>query len=156
MKWKLLFYTCLMCVACKNKPRAIAAVTHLVSAHQPGALLYLDRLDNRAVLQWADTIGKTSFCSFLIGLRDSVAAPDAKKRLERERYFQYTMQEDWAAMVDGDALRPVFFQQKPGLDPQLDEEAMVFEIPRGHRVDTLVYRDSYGGWGTQIFVLNGK
>ncbi len=153
MKRKLIFYACLLCLACKSKPRFIAAVTHLVSVRQPGAMLYLDRLANRAVMQSADT---TAFCSFLVGWRDSLAGTDAKKRLDRERYFQYTMQQDWTAMVDGDSLRPVFFQQKPGLDPQLDEGAMVFEIPRGHRVDTLVYRDSYGGWGTQIFVLNGK
>ena len=156
MKMKLLIWGALLCMACKGRQRAVAAVIHLVSAHQPGALLYLDRMDNRAVMQAVDTAGKTNFCSFLVGWRDSLPATDAKKRQDRERYFQYSMQQDWVAMVDGDSLRPVFFQQKPGLDPQLDEGAMVFEIPRGRQVDTLVYRDSFGAWGTQIFVLNGK
>jgi hypothetical protein len=109
-------------------------------------------------LQKEETGGATRFCSFLVGIRDSVAAAvaDADKRREREKYLQYGMQEDWRAIVGGDSLKPVFMQEKPNLGGDLREDALVFEIPRGVRADTLVYRDTYGDWGTQVFVLNEK
>jgi len=156
MNRKWIFWIAIFCLGCKGRAKAPAPVKHLAMVHQRGSTLYVDRLDNRVVLQSADTSGSTHFCSFLIGWKDSVLSADAARRLETEKYFQYSMQQDWSAVVDGDTLRPVFFQEKAGLNAQLKEAAMVFEIPKGHRADTLVYRDTYSAWGTQIFVLNGK
>lgn len=156
MKRKALIGIVLLCLGCKGKHGVVSTVTHLVSVSQPGATLYLDRLDNRVVLQSADTAGESTFCSYLIGWKDSLLSTDAQKRMERERYFQYEMQQDWTAQVGGDSIHPVFFQEKPVPDEGLKEAAMVFEIPRGRRVDTLIYRDKFSTWGTQIFVLNGK
>jgi hypothetical protein len=157
MSRKSIFWAGILCLGCKGKPGTVAAETHLSMVRQPGAMLWVDRLDSRVVLQKADTTGNTTFCSFLVGWRDSLpVAADGQKRQDRERYFQYGMQQDWTALMDGDSLRPVFLQERPVLDQQLKEGAMVFEIPHGRRVDTLVYRDSFGAWGTQIFVLNGK
>jgi hypothetical protein len=118
--------------------------------------LYIDRLDNRVVLQRQDSTGPTTFCSFLVGWRDSLPAGDAKRSQDKEKYIQYRMQQDWMAIVGGDTLKPVFFQERPHLDDQLREAAVVFEIPRGSRADTLVYRDTWGDWGVQVFILNEK
>jgi hypothetical protein len=146
----------LACAACRQRPVTAAEAKHLVAVHKTKEVLYLDRLDNRVVMQRADTAGTTTFCSFLVGMRDSLPLTDAQRKLDRERYIQYSMQQDWTAIVGGDSLKPVFFQEKPSLDGQLKEGALVFELPRGQRADTLVYRDTYGNWGTQVFVLNEK
>ena len=156
MMKKMIFWAALFSLGCKGKPAATTAQKHLALLHQPGVALWVDRLDNRAILQKADTTGETTFSSFLVGSDDSLSATDATKRQEREKYIQYAMQQDWTGLMDGDSLRPVFFQEKAGLNPQRRENAMVFEIPRGRRIDTLIYQDHFGAWGTQIFVLNGK
>jgi hypothetical protein len=155
LKWMIIGFL-LPAIACRSNHRPAKPVVHLAQASQPGALLYLDRLDNRAVLQMADTSGATTFCSFLVGWKDSLLTTTPQKRQDREKYIQYGMQKDWTVVMGGDSLRPVFLQEKPGPDPQVKEAALVFEVPRGHRVDTLVFRDSFSAWGTQIFVLNGK
>lgn len=144
-------------VACRRRPVAsLAAVEpkHLIAVKKPKEVLYLDRLDNRVVLAKADTAGPTTFCSFLVGWRDSLFLTDAKRMQEREKYLQYDMQRDWTVMMGGDSLKPVFYQEKTHLDGLVREGALVFEIPRGRQVDTLIYRDTYGDWGTQLFVLN--
>lgn len=144
-------------VACRNKPMLTsAAPKHLILIHQPEQDLYMDRLNNRTVLQQADTTGATTFCSFLIGWRDSLPGIDAKRTQEKEKYIQYSMQNDWTAVVAGDSVKPVFLQEKPYLNGNLREMALVFETLRNRRLDTLVYRDTYGTWGTQVFVLNEK
>ena len=141
--------------ACRHKvaPGEVE-VRHLVSVSKPKEVLYLDRLDNRAILQKEDNSGVTRFSSFLVGITDSLVVSDADKRREREKYIQYGMQQDWVAVVGGDSLKPVFMQEKPNLDDKVRESALVFEIPGGAQADTLVYRDTYGDWGTQVFVLN--
>ncbi len=139
--------------ACNSHvPPATPPEKHLVLIHRPGAAIYIDRVDNRVVLQNSDATNN-KFCSFRIGLADSL---DTKQSLEKEKYFQYTMQGDWKALAGGDTLRAVFFQEKPGLNAMVKEGVMVFETPDGRTPDTLIYRDSYGSWGTQLFVLNRK
>ena len=147
---------CLLLAACHNKS-APAAVPekHLALLTRPGTSLYVDRVDNRVLMQ-ADPATKNHFYSFRIGWTDSAAGIDKRQSLEKERYFQYTMQYDWRALSGGDTLSAVFFQEKPGLSDQLKEGVMVFETPSGRQPDALIYRDSFGAWGTQLFVLNGK
>ena len=158
MRTLVIFFGLMMFVACRQRPMAVAKVEpkHLIALQKPKEVLYIDRLDNRVVMQREDTAGPTTFRSFLVGLRDSLAVTDAKRLQEREKYLQYDMQRDWTAIVGGDSLKPVFFQEKPHLDGLSREGALVFEVPRGSRADTLVYRDTYGDWGTQVFVLNEK
>ena len=142
---------------CKRRVApGVVEAKHLISVNKPKEMLYLDRLDNRVVMAREDTAGPTMFRSFLVGLRDSVVVTDADRKREREKYLQYGMQGDWTAIVDGDSLKPVFMQEKPNLGGELRESALVFEVPRGAEADTLVYRDTYGDWGTQVFVLNEK
>ena len=143
--------------ACRQRHTAAAAEPkHLISLNKPKEVLYLDRLDNRVVMAREDTSGSTRFCTFLVGMRDSLKITDGDRKREREKYIQYGMQQDWTAIVGGDSVKPVFMQEKPNLGGDLRESALVFEIPRGSRADTLVYRDTYGDWGTQVFVLNAK
>lgn len=151
----ILFAGCHM-GASSDSAQQNATVRHLVGVDRRGASLYIDRVDNRAVLKMTQNSGKTEFCSFLVGFRDSSIVSGNKEALAAEKYFQYDMQNNWIALVNGDSLHPVFFQQRPGLDAQLKEGVMVFEVPLGIRPDTLVYKDSFGSWGTNFFVLNRK
>ena len=127
------------------------AEKHQAAVKRPGAMLYVDRADNRMVMQATPGLAG-NFSSFRIGWADSLTAAEPNR--QKERYFQYQMQQDWRALVNGDTLYPVFFQEKPGLNQQLKEGVIVFENAQGVQPDTLVYRDSFGNWGTQIFVLN--
>ena len=147
---------CLLLAACHNHTApSVAPEKHLALVSRPGAALYVDRVDNRVVLQ-QDKASQNRFCSFRIGLTDSSTAIDRRGTVEKERYFQYGMQGDWKALTGGDSLSAVFFQEKPGLNDQVKEGVLVFETPGGRPPDTLVYRDSFGPWGTQIIVLNRK
>jgi hypothetical protein len=157
-RWRGLFSVAAMLLisaACRETHSTVSEDRkHLVSAGKPGEILYIDRLDNRAILQREDSAGPTGFCSFLVGWRDSLPAGDGKRTVEKEKYIQYHMQQDWTAIVGGDSIKPVFLQEKPYLNQLLREAAMVFEIPRGSRADTLIYRDTWGDWGVQVFILN--
>ena len=147
---------CLLLAACHNKKAQLPpSERHQALLTRPGAALYVDRVDNRVVLQ-QDKASQNRFCSFRIGLTDSSTAIDRRGAVEKERYFQYGMQSDWKALTGGDSLSAVFFQEKPGLNGQVKEGVLVFETPDGRQPDTLVYRDSFGPWRTQIFVLNRK
>ncbi len=148
---------CIVLPACRNPSVVVSPKVHLAIVSEAGATLYLDRLESRSVMKEDVSSGsKTIFCSFLVGWQDSAFIMDKKKGMAREKYFQYDMQKDWVALVKGDSVYPVFFQERPGLNSQLKEGALVFEIPAGARADTLVYKDSFGVWGTRLFVLNGS
>ena len=154
---KCLFTACfILLVACHSRTApAATAEKHLILLTRPGAALFVDRVDNRVVMQ-KDNTSQNRFCSFRIGWADSAAGIDKSKAVEKERYFQYKVQQDWKALAGGDTLLPVFFQERPGLSEQLKEGVIVFETPEGRQPDTLIYRDSFGAWGTQLFVLNRK
>jgi len=139
--------------ACHNTHKPVVnSARHLALVSRPGNAIYVDRADNRMVMQ-TDSAVQKNFCSFLIGLTDSSAGKNNQGSTERERYIQYELQKDWKALANGDTLQAVFFQEKPGLDQQVKEGVMVFETPGGIQPDTLIYRDSYGNWGTQILSL---
>jgi hypothetical protein len=147
-KYSLFF----LLAACHNRTvPATPAEKHLFVVSRPGAALYLDPVDSRVVMQKGS---EGHFCSFRVGWTDSSAGTTPSR--EKERYFQYTAQYDWKALSGGDSLPAVLFQEKPGLNSLVKEGVVVFETPDGRQPDTLVYRDSYGSWGTQIFVLNRK
>lgn len=128
---------------------------HLAMVVQRGEVLYVDRVDSRMVMTVHPGSGDPKdFHSFLIGWRDSLPGTDKKKIGQMTKYFQYDMQRDWVALVKGDSVYPVFFQEKPELDGRVKEGILVFELPAGLQPDTLVYKDSFGSWGTQLLALN--
>lgn len=149
----------LLLAACHNRSApTVTPEKHLVLLTRPGNALYVDRVDNRMVMQ-PDSATQKNFCSFRIGISDSSSGTagtlvaDRRNLIEKERYFQYTMQNDWKALAGGDTLLAVFFQEKPGLSSLVKEGVIVFETPSGRKPDTLIYRDSFGAWGTQILSL---
>ncbi len=142
-------------VACNHAGSLQTPEKHLVMLARPGSSLYLDRASNRMVMQ-EDSSADSHFCSFQVGWADSLPDKDKKASIAKERYFQYNMQGDWKALINGDSLQVVFFQEKPSLQQEKKEAVMVFETPGGQQPDTLVYRDSFGSWGTQIFVVNNR
>jgi hypothetical protein len=142
--------------ACHSHTTPVAlSERHMAGRSERGYFLYVDRADNRMVLQQASA-ATGHFSSFSIGWIDSLAATDHNKAADKERYFQYGIQNDWVALVDGDTLRPVFFQEKPSLTDTRREGILVFETSTGKSPDTLIYKDSFGAWGVQLFALNRK
>jgi hypothetical protein len=151
LRCAVLFY--LLLIACHNKKeQSPPSERHQALLTRPGAALYADRVDNRVVLQ-QDKASQGRFCCFRIGWADSTVSADRTKDVDKERYFQYNVQKDWRALAGGDTLLPVFFQERPGLSDRLKEGVMVFETPTGRQPDTLIYRDSFGAWGTQLLVI---
>jgi hypothetical protein len=147
----------LLLAACHQPSPAPPAERHLAMVSWAGSSISIDKADNRSVMRTEPAPGAaTVFSSFLVRWEDSLAGTDRKRDLEREKYFQYHMQKDWVALINGDSLYPVFFQGKPELNRQRKEGVMVFEIPSDRQPDTLVYKDSFTSGGAQLFVLNRK
>jgi hypothetical protein len=148
-----LLAVCHLLPACHNRtPPATPPEKHQAMLIRPGAALYVDRVDNRVMLQ-QDKASQDRFCCFRIGWADSTVSADRTKDVDKGRYFQYNVQKDWKALAGGDTLLPVFFQERPGLSDRLKEGVLVFETPTGRQPDTLIYRDSFGAWGTQLLVI---
>ena len=128
---------------------------HLIEFRQKGSLLYIDTVDNRYVLDMSktNTSNHAFFHSFLIGLVDSTTGK-AKDEKAKEKYFEYDLEKDFTALVTGDSIKPVFFQPKTLIGKMGKEGILVFETNEKAFPDTLVYRDSFGGWGTQIIIIN--
>lgn len=121
---------------------------------QGEGMMYLDGVPNGMVMQETKADSSTHFCSFLVGFQDSSMTIDEKKEEKKEQYYQYEMYKNWKAIVNGDSISPVFYQPKIRLQKQTDEGILVFELPQGKEADTLVYKDTYGPWGTQQIILN--
>jgi hypothetical protein len=106
--------------------------------------VYADRIPNKAILKedGGDT-GTTVFYCLRIGLYDSTDVTDKKLEEAREKYYQLDMYRDWVLIDKGDSIVPVFYQPVPHKMDKLTEQVLVFEIPRGFRPSTLVYKDPY-------------
>lgn len=128
--------------------------THKVDINWPdGSRLYIDKVDPRSVMQITESDSLTTFCCYKIGMTDSISY-NKEQELEWNKYFNFGMQNDWLAMINGDSLAPVFLH--PILTGQKQKEAvLVFEIPAGKEPDTLVFKRSYGLSSTpEIILLN--
>lgn len=161
---RIIYYfalTGLLLVACQNRSTPTRPRKHLAQLNRPGSALYVDRVDNGMVME-TDSATQKSFSCFLIGISDSTAGiagtsvGERQRLVEKERYFQYTIQNDWKALAGGDTLLAVFFQEKPASGSLVKEGVIVFETPPGKKPNTLIYRDSFGTWGTQILSLTEK
>jgi hypothetical protein len=126
---------------------------HLASINQPGALLYVDKVDNNRVLS-QDVVQGGQFVSYLVGFCDSALNRDAKVQQEKGVYYQFHVMNDWKAVVGGDSIAPVFYHPVVKLNSQEREGVLVFELSGDAEPEALVYRDATGLWGTQIIVLN--
>jgi len=126
---------------------------HLAVVTQPGAMLYVDKVDNKRVMKEEKSIDNKHFVSYKVGFYDSTLVTDKKKQEEVGLYYQYKMSYDWKAIVNGDSLSPVFFQPVTTLNNQVKEGILVFELPADKQPDTLVYNDASGTWNTRIIEL---
>ena len=116
--------------------------------------LYADEVDPTRIMQTIDS-GSTKFVAYKIGLREDRSADDKRYVLDRGKYLQYDMQRDWSLKAKADSFSAVHFQPVVKKIAQVDEGILIFEIPAGTTPDTLIYHDSFGGWGIQKMILNG-
>jgi hypothetical protein len=123
--------------------------------HTTGSLLYVDRVDNRAVIATdaGDSSGR-EFRSYRVGIKDSLTY-DAKETEAWGKYFNYSMQYDWVAMANGDSVHAAFFQPLP-VTGKANEGILVFEVPAGSNPDTLVYTPSYRLHEQEMIVLHSN
>jgi len=146
--------------ACNSAKSNIVTEQHQVQIQKEGTgVIYIDKISCSSVIRSEDTAGsKTSFRCFRVGFIDSLAIAKAtdKKSLDAGKYYQYDMQNDWVALVNGDSTRPVFYHPRQRMENHRNEGILVFEVPRDKEPDTLVYADSYSSWGTQIIIINSN
>jgi hypothetical protein len=150
-----MFLSFCSCMGKHSSKLAFGVGSHEIEVREKGiGMIYLDRVPNSKVMRENSNTKGTKFYSYLVGFQDSSLITDNKKKLERERYFQYDMYRDWVMLMNGDSLRPVFFQPLPQKIQQAEEGILVFEIPYNKVSDTLIYTDSYGSWGQHQIYLN--
>lgn len=140
-----------MCLpACREAvTQAKPVVRHLAERHQNGATIYIDKVDSRRVMK-ADS--SEAFTAYKIGFTDSLPH-DKKYERDRTVYYDFRMANDWKAVIDGDSIRPVFYQPVTGLNNMVYEGIVVFELPAGRQPDELIYDDSFSDWQRQIIAL---
>lgn len=140
----------------QNEPQEM----HLIQVHKQGeGMIYLDKISSRSVMRDVDSIGSnTSFRCFRVGFIDSLAVAKAadKRSLDAGKYYQYDMQKDWVALINGDSSRPVFYQPRQRMENHRYEGILVFEVPLNKEPDTLVYTDSYSSWGKKVIIINSN
>ena len=143
------------CKSAEKKNTVQAESNHYVEIRQLGiGMISLDKVPNEMVLQKSAGSDYNKFFSYAVSFRDSSLITDQKKQLEMGKYYQYDMHKDWIALVNGDSVRPVFFQPGVKKTVQVNEGIIVFEIPSGIEPDTLFFSDSYGAWGQHQIFLN--
>ena len=153
----LLMIAGLFCAACGSTSSKAGAKLqeHWAEVNNPAlGVLYVDQADPFRVMQVIDS-GNTTFIAYKVGLRDLNGQLNNKQKQERGKYLQYDLPRDWSLRVQRDSFAPVFFQPVVKTIEQEDEGILVFEIPSGLNPDTLIYHDSFGGWGIQKIILSG-
>lgn len=153
----LLLIAGLCCAACGSRASAPEQKLqeHWAQVSNPAlGVLYVDQTDPSRVMKIVDP-GNTTFVAYKVGLRDATGQTDQKQKQARGKYLQYDLPGDWSLRIQHDSFAPVFFQPVVKTIEQEDESILVFEIPTGTNPDTLIYRDSFGGWGIQKIILSG-
>jgi hypothetical protein len=142
-------------MGCNSSAGKMPTEQHAASIHSAGSgMIYVDKIDCQRVMQAGDGSAAAFHC-YQVGFIDSLVMAKARDKKDEEagKYFQYDMQNDWSAVVDGDTLLPVHFETKLRRQNHRNECIVVFEH-EGKTPDTLLYNDSFGSWGTQLFIIN--
>jgi hypothetical protein len=142
---------------CGSSASGIPREQHQAAVHSVGAgMIYVDKIDCQRVMRAKDGEAVVFHC-FQIGFIDSLVIARARDKADEDagKYFQYDMQYDWMAIVDGDTLRPVYFETKLRRENHRNECVLVFEHG-GEAPDTLLYNDSFSSWGTQQFIISSS
>jgi len=143
------------CQSAEKKSTVQPESKHYVEIRQRGlGMISLDKVPNEMVIQKSTDSSNNNFFSYAVSFQDSSLITDPKRQLEMGKYYQYDMHKDWVALVNGDSVRPVFYQPKVKKTIQVNEGIIVFEIPSGIEPDTLFFSDSYGAWGKHQIFLN--
>lgn len=144
--------------ACNSAKSNIVTEVHQAQVHKEGqGMIYVDEISCSSVMRSIDSNdGSSSFYCFRVGFIDSLAVAKAidKKSLDAGKYYQYDMQKDWVALVNGDSSLPVFYQPRQRIENHRHEGILVFEVDK--EPDTLIYTDSYSTWGKQSIIINSN
>jgi len=127
---------------------------HLAFFHASGETVYIDSMDARVAMD-SETPDppRTHLSCFLMSWSDNIKHEDEIGMAQREKYIQFGMRRDWVALAGGDSIYANFFRQRPLLDRHLHQWALVFPVPAGRRIDTLVYTGAETAWSKRLFIL---
>jgi hypothetical protein len=145
------------CSSVDHTSRNTAMEVHQAQVRNKGTgMIYVDEIPCNTMMRENTSNGKYCFRCYTVGFVDSLLLANAtgKKNTETGKYFQYDMQYDWTALVNGDSVKPIFFHLKQGFKEYRHEGVLVFETSRNKKPDLLLYNDSYGSWGAQQFSIS--
>jgi hypothetical protein len=142
-------------LSCTSRKPAQTEPKHMAQTGWIGSAgAYADRIPNKVILKEdGGDSGATVFYCLRIGLYDSTGSSGDKLETAREKYYQLDMYRDWVLINKEDTITPVFYQPVPRKKDKLTEQVLVFEIPRGFRPSTLVYKDPYKLLGNRQTML---
>jgi|GEM_PF-6350781 hypothetical protein len=144
---------------------------HLFFFHGAGETVYIDSMDARVAMDCeapepprnsepapggslqSGSSPRTQLSCFLMSWSDNIKHDDELGMAQREKYIQFGMRRDWVALAGGDSIYANFFRQRPLLDRHLHQWALVYPVPAGRRIDTLVYTGRETVWGKRLFIL---
>lgn len=151
---------------------------HLAFFHASGETVYIDSMDARVAMDSEtpdpprdgspatdgsatnagsptpnSSSSRTHLSCFLMSWSDNIKHDDEIGMAQREKYIQFGMRRDWVALAGGDSIYANFFRQRPLLDRHLHQWALVFPVPAGRRIDTLVYTGAETAWSKRLFIL---
>jgi len=137
---------------CNNKTEVKVSEQHWAQVNNNrGGMIYIDTISCHNVMRNDPNSSLSNYTCLLVGFIDSAALLPATdgRDIEQGKYFQFDMQKDWVGISGTDSMQPVFFHPKVTLERHRKEGILVFEHERNQRLESLVYKDSYGNWGTQ-------
>jgi hypothetical protein len=155
----LLLYVLLLWSCNKpGKATDLPGKEHWIEITRPSVgAMYIDSIPLQSVMKVSkNKEPDQKFKAYLIGFSDSVVLKDKADQINRNKYYQYDLQHDWTAITGGQELKPAFYQPRTSIADGLHEGIIVFELSENRHPDTLVYTDSFGSWGKQKFILEGK
>jgi hypothetical protein len=144
-KYAIVFFSVITFIACDHKKSGINKnVKHLILLpYSSSGNLYVDSVPNKSVLkEQVNDNGIYKFCSFKVGFTDSTIY-EKKEQLLLNKYFDYEMQKDWVAVVNGDSITPVLLQPMVKKNSFTREFLLVFEINKHNKIDSLAYKNNF-------------
>ena len=149
---------------------------HLAFFHGSGETVYIDSMEPRVAMDCeapdprhnsnpmpdprhisnpapAPGANQIKLTCFLMSWSDNIKHDDEIGMVRREKYIQFGMRRDWVALAGGDSIYANFFRQRPLLQRHLHQWALVYPVPAGRRIDTLVYTGAEAVWRKRVFIL---